>query len=190
MLIKSTIADFFAGDNIEFSISTDELKSTDNINLKVTFLSATLPKIEIIADNVADGSWAISQQPAETSQLGIGKYTVYYAFYNSAQGFAKQFAGSPVEIKPNILETDNYDFRTDNQKLLDVVRQRIAGRLDDTMNAFSINGRSVTLMTITELMSLERDLIAKVNQELADIEKSTKGRTNRNKLQVRYKGIM
>jgi hypothetical protein len=190
MLIKSNIADFFAGDNIDFTISNDELKSTDNINLKVTFLSATLPKIEIIADNKADGTWSIVGTATETEALGIGKYTVYYAFYNSAQNFVKQATGGSVEIKPNILTTDNYDFRTDNQKLLDVVRQRIAGRLDDTMNSFSINGRSVTLMTITELMTLEKDLISKVNQELADMEKATKGKTNRNKLKVRYKGIM
>ncbi len=190
MLIESNISDFFAGDNISFIISNDEIKSTDNVNLKVVFLNAVNPKIEITAINNNDGTWGIEKQAADTAFYGIGKYTIYYVFYNSQQGFAKQQAGERIEIKPNILNTDNYDFRTDNQKLLDVVRERIAGRLTEGMNSFSINGKSVTLMTMTELMDLEKSLVSKVEQEITEKEKADKGRTNRNKLEIRLKGLV
>ena len=190
MGLKTNIVDFHSGDNIEWLISSDEFLSTDGINLKIVLISSVNPKIEITCNNETDGTWSISKQPTITDQWLLGKYSIYFVFYNSLINFAKQINGGSIEILPNILNLDKFDFRSENQKLLDVVRERIAGRLVDTMNSFTINGRSVTLMSMSELLEVEKVLIARVNNELAQADKKSKGKTNRNKLSIRYKGVL
>lgn len=190
MEITSNLKDFYSGDTLNFKVSTDEISSLDNINLKVVFMNAKNPKIEIIATNNNDGSWSISKTASETQNYGVGKYSVFYVFYNSFIGYVKQESGGSVNINTNILNTVNYDFRSENQKMLDMVRDRIAGRLTDGMNSFTINGRSVVLMSVSELLTLEKDLIVKVENELAQKDKKEKGKTNRNKLSIRYKGVI
>lgn len=190
MSLKSNIHNFHSGDNIEWSISSDEFLSTDGVNLKIILISSVNPKIELTCNNEPDGTWSLSKQPSETDDYMLGKYSIYYVFYNSLINFAKQVSGGYVEILPNILTLDKFDFRSENQKLLDVVRERIAGRLVDTMNSFTINGRSVTLMSMSELLEVEKVLSARVQEELAQNDKKNKRKTNRNKLLIRYKGVL
>ena len=190
MIVKTNIKNFHSGDNIEWEISSDELLSTEGVNLKIVLISSVNPKVEITCNNNVDGTWSISKQPTETETWLLGKYSVYFVFYNSLINFAKQVSGGYVEILPNILTLDKFDFRSENQKLLDVVRERIAGRLVDTMNSFTINGRSVTLMSMSELLEVEKVLSARVQGELAQNDKKNKGKTNRNKLSIRYKGVL
>ena len=190
MEIVSNIKEFYSGDNLNWVVSSNEYSSLNDYVLKIILLNAVNPKVEFIADGQADGSWKVIKTAIETSNIVPGKYSLFYSIHKSSDGFAKQVASGFVEIKPNITLSQNYDFRTENQKLLDVVRERIAGRITEGMNAFTINGRSVTLMTMTELMALEKTLIGRVETELAQSELKKNGKTNRNKLIVRYTGIL
>lgn len=186
-MIEHNIKNFFAGDSINFIVSSDDYKSTENFTLVVTLQHAVNARIELLANTVADGSFSIVKQNNETSSFQAGTYRMYFSFIKSSQGFTKQFDMGTLKIGENILDTLNVETRTETQQRLDAVRELIKGRLVDGVNAMSHNGKSLTLMSMTELKDYEKELEGKVSVELGLSDKVKFGKTNRNRLRLRYK---
>lgn len=185
-MIEHNIKNFFAGDSINFIVSADDYKSTENFTLVVTLQHAVNTRIELLANTVADGSFSIVKQNNETSSFQHGTYRMYFSFIKSADGFTKQFDMGTLKIGQNILDTLNVETRTENQKMLDAVRELKKGRLADGVNAMSHNGKSLTLMTMTEILAVEKELEGKVSVELGLSDKGKFGKTNRNRLRLIY----
>ena len=153
-MIEHNIKNFFAGDSMNFIVSSDEYKSIDGFTLVVSLHHAVNQKIELLANTESDGGFSIVKQNNETSSFQAGTYRMYFSIIKSADGFTKQFDMGTLKIGENILDTLNIETRTDNQKMLDAVRALKKGRLVDGVNAMSHNGKSLTLMTMTEILAV------------------------------------
>lgn len=190
MVIVSNLKDFYSGDNLNLTIGSNLYKSTDDYVLRIVLLNASKPKLEYIADVNLDGTWSIKKTSVETSLIEADKYHLFYIFSKSVDGFAKQEDGGFITVKQNIIDSVSFDSRTNNQKQLEAVREAIAGRITEGIASFSIGGRTVGLMSITDLHNEEKRLISLVNAELNLNDLRVNGKTNRNKLKIRYTGLI
>lgn len=185
MSFKINVNEFYAGDSIQ-AIITSDLYESDKYELSLVLINAKR-SYQVDCD-IKDKGWELNLSKDITKDFVDDKYRLFYIVTDSAD-FFKQIEGTIVEIKPNIIDAKLYDDRTELQKRLQTIRDLIDGRLVEGINNFTINGRSVTLMSITELNKLEEEYEFKVSNELGLIDKKEKGRTNRNMLKIRYKGI-
>lgn len=187
MEIKSNISNFYAADSLAWVISEKDHLPSNNYVCRVILVNAS-SNIEMIATIDGD-NFIINKTSVDTADFIPAKYKCFIVFSNSALNYVKQVDYSFIMISPDITTQTQYDYRTEAQKQLEVVNELLSGRLVDGVNAFSVNGRSVTLMTMTELMQVKSQLEDIVNNELSIIDKNATGKTNRNKLKVIYKGI-
>jgi hypothetical protein len=189
MEYSSTIGDFFAGDSFSWLITHESYKPIDGYSCKVVLLNSQT-RIEYTANgDISSNTYTITKSNTDTSLLTPSKYKCYIVFIKNVDGFVKQYDNNKIEIKENALTAASIETRSEAQIQLEVVKALISGRLVDGINAFTIAGRSVTLMTMTELLDVEKKLSVKVEQELNLIDITNHGRTNRNKLKIRYTGI-
>lgn len=185
MSFKINIKEFNAGDSVQASITSEEYKS-ETYNLVLVLINA---KNSYQLDCVSGNSgWDLNLKSDITKDIEVGLYRIYYIISDN-DSFVRQIEGDKLEVKVNIIEAKIYDDRTEMQKRLATIKDLIDGRLIDGVNNFTVNGRSVTLMSITDLQKLEEEYEFKVSSELGLIDKKEKGRTNRNILRIRYKGL-
>jgi len=189
MEITHNIVNFFAGDSFTWNISHLDYKPVDGYSCKVILLnSQTRIEYTLNGDNQL-GTYSVSKTNTESDEIIPAKYKLYIVFIKNADGFVKQYDNGTLTVKENALTSSTIETRTQNQIQLDTVRDLISGRLVDGVNSFTVAGRSVTLMSMTELLALEKSLSSKVDDELKLSDLKNKGRTNRNKLKIRYMGF-
>lgn len=185
--MEHNISDFFVGDSLSLKVVDDVYCAKDNYTLKAVLINSTANKIEILFNtDIVNNYYAVTKTNTETKTLTPGKYKLFFVFSKLSLDFVKQIEAGVVDIKSDVIESTSLDYRTDTEKKLQAIRDLIDGRLVEGTNAFSINGRSVTLMSITELLDLQRVYEQKLDRELKLTELNTKGRTNRNRLKLKW----
>lgn len=185
MSFKINVNSFFAGDTISANIVSTDYNSKDYKLVLIAINAKNSYSFDTVANE--NGSFDLSIISDISKDLVPSNYRLFFVI--NKDEFVKQIDGPLLEIKPNIIDSTVLDLRSEAQKRLEVIRDLLDGRLVDGVNNFSINGRSVTLMSMTDLHNLEREYEYKVSEELKLNELKNNGRTNRNKLKIIYRGI-
>lgn len=119
------------------------------------------------ASATTDGNIFVVTVPStETLQLAVGRYS-WQAWLT--KGAEKKLAGEGV-VKVNqglttIGAGQSFDDRTQAEKDLEAVRAMISGKAAKDVQEYAIGNRQLKHIPIADLIALEKNLIARVNQE-------------------------
>lgn len=152
-----------AGDTLTFSRSIPDYLASDSWTLSYTLISRKADKITFNA--TADGQdFLVEQTPTVTRTWGTGHFLLVGKVSKAAQSFTI-FSG-PVEILPDLSQEDNYDDRTNAEKMLETIElMLVGGELSRTQQSYSINGRSFSSFNKTELLMARDKLKGEVRWE-------------------------
>lgn len=184
------ISDFYAGDSINFTVDLCEYKPKDNFNLTLMLISATNPKIILAAEaNLETNTYTFKAGNTITGPYTPGRYLAYLILTKSVEGFSRQIEIGMVEIMPNIALSATLDSRSHNMKVLDSIRELLEGKFLDDVANYTINGRSLTKMSIPDLHKMKIYYENEVNREIARKEFKETGRNTSNRIKIRTKSL-
>jgi len=152
-----------AGDTISFTESVSGYAPEDGWALSYTLVTAT-KKIEITSSDNGDGLHLVAETAANTALYAPDDYNWQSYVTKAAERFS--VATGAVTIKPNFAGSAR-DARSHVKKTLDAIESLIEGKAGKDVDSYSIQGRSLSKMNITELLEW-RD---KYKRELAQLEK-------------------
>lgn len=92
-----------------------------------------------------------------------------------------------VEIQPDYSTVSYHETRSHIKKTLDALEALIEGRAVDAVESYSIRGRSLSRMPITELIAW-RDKYKMFHQQEVDAENVAAGDTSRRVIRVKFEG--
>lgn len=111
---------------------------------------------------VVGAVYQITIAATATAALPAGVYTVTAVYTKGAERYSRALGRLVVLANPATLapgETQSWAEQT-----LAVVEARIAGRVDDDIVNYSIQGRSVGLIPMEELFAMRNRLVATINR--------------------------
>lgn len=139
-------AQFVAGDTVEFTDSYEDYPASDGWTLTYVLRGAS----SLNATGTADGDeWTVTFSANQTALLQPGRYE--YAAFVSLDGERYTVANGRVDVRPNLITAMAGDKVSRLEKLVAVLDEAILGRYTDDMQSFSISGRNLTLIPISEL---------------------------------------
>lgn len=190
MEIKHNIKNFYAGDSLNITISHDTFKPSMGYSCKLVLMNATDLKTEWFLNSDSEKEvFTVNKNNLDTSTITPNTYHCFVSIYNNDELFAKQYDIGLIDVKPDITTLENFDTRSPAQKRLDALYILKEKRIKDGVQSFSINGRTINLLSesdINKAIEIEKKIVAK---ELRLEELKNKGGTNRNKLKIRYNGM-
>jgi len=187
MGIPSTI---HAGATVKWTKSvSNDYSATDGFTLEYVLVSPD-NKITVSGAVVtASGSdYTILIPAATTADYLPGKYTWHLYAYNSSTSTRYRLEGGEVTVAANVValdELEGLDTRSHVKKVLDAIEGLLEGRMVDGIDAISVRGRSLQLMSITELVELRSHYQQLYRAEL-DAERVATGLSSRRKIRVRF----
>ena len=183
---KFNVTDFHAGDSVNWFINFGNYKPQDGYNLSIYLINAT-QKLSITAlSDTVNNQFSVNLTNLQTQNYVVGKYQYFFILSRTSDNFTAQLPVNFLNIKENILNIANLDYRTDNQKILDLINSCIEGRLATDYVSYKIGDREIVKMTPTELFTQKMRYENLVKQELAAKERLEKGYTKRHQLQVNF----
>ena len=147
-----------AGDTLEIDYSNSDYLSSA-YDLEIALRGHNLAPIDIkaletgvtISDD-GDG-WDVIVTAAATANYEAGKYT--YAIYAVASGKRYEIERGQVEVKAGLSSlVYSDDPRSHAKRVLDAIESVIEGRVTDDAQSLSINGRTILLTPIADLLLL------------------------------------
>lgn len=140
---------FIQGDSLKFEVSNSDFKASEDWSLSYELVGAT-STITITSTVDGDG-FKIDVSSTTTAGYATGLYTVYEIFSN-LDGSRNTNEVSQTTILLNPVGATASDQRTHNQRTLDAIEAVIEGRATVDQESYSIAGRSLTRMSIGDLM--------------------------------------
>ena len=116
-----------------------------------------------IAATASGASFSITLTAAITAGLAAGTYQWSERVTKSGESY--DAASGLVVVQANIATAIAGDLQSWEEKALVVVDAALLGRLTSDQQAFSIAGRAVTKIPITELLSIRTSLVAAVRSQ-------------------------
>ena len=167
MRVMSNIADFeplyfTAGDTVEWTKTLPDYPVSDNWVLSYHFVGASI--FSVTGTN--DGSNHKIIIPASTSgTYAAGDYR--YQAYVTKSGIRKEIADGFITINLNFATiTTPSDQRSHVKKVLDSIEAVIEGRATEYDTSYSIAGRSLSKMSLDELIKARHEYKKLYNQEI------------------------
>lgn len=170
---------FSAGDTVTWLKSLDDYPAT-SYTLTYYLVKAS---VQITFSASASGTdHLVTLAAATTANYTAGTYT--WKSYALASGVRYPVGEGTIDILPNFAAASSgYDARTNVKKILDAINALLEGRFDADVENYSIAGRSLTKMSLTDLMDARAKYQSLYNQELRKL-----GQTRSNKIQITFKG--
>ncbi|MBT9168614.1 MAG: hypothetical protein DDT19_01961 [Syntrophomonadaceae bacterium] len=140
---------------------------------------------QIVITATANGNFFRVNVPASvTATYPAGVYN-WHAYVSRGVERFKVDEGT-LEIKPNYAaQTTGFDARSDVKKILDAIEAALLGRATADQMSYSIGGRSISKIPITELIAF-RDRFRIEYQREIDAEKIKNGLGTGKKILVRF----
>ena len=167
MRFMSNIADFeplsfTAGDTVEWTKTLPDYPVSDAWVLSYCFVGASI--FSVIGTN--DGTNHKIIIPASISADYVsGDYR--YQAYVTKSGIRKEIADGFIKIKPNFATiTTSSDQRSHVKKVLDSIEAVIEGRATEYDTSYSIAGRSLSKMSLDELIKARHQYRKLYNNEI------------------------
>jgi hypothetical protein len=139
-----------------------------------------------VSATVRNGLWKFTISAVDSADLKVGYY--YYMIRATKDDEAITLASGRVEILPNIAEaTKGFDGRSQARKDLEAVQAAMRSIVSGgAVKSYTIGGRSLTKMDMTDLIMLESRLKSEVVRE-ERAQKIANGLGDPDTLKVRFK---
>lgn len=140
---------FTVGDTVKWTKTLSNYPASDGWVLSYAFVNSSATFGE--STSTADGdSHAIVITATDSADLTAGVYT--WQSYVTYSGERYQVGAGTVTVKANFAD-GAADVRSHAKKVLDAIESVIEGRASEDASSLSIAGRSITKMTLDELVA-------------------------------------
>lgn len=126
--------------------------------------------------------------PAVTILWKPGLYKFQSYVTNASTTDRVTIGWGDIEIVPDLAISDPADPRSYNRQTRDILRAALSGRLPKGMEHYSIGGRSISKIPLTQLNMLLREFQDYVNQE-ENQENIRKGRGDKNLIHAAFTNV-
>lgn len=170
---------FMAGTSVNFSYYFDNYSSdyfTSNL-----FLVNSGSSYVVSGTASNNGEFTYYVPASGTAGYVPGDYQFQIVAYSGANAFVTKVGN--LTVTPNLMTLVPVDTRTDNKIKLDLINAVIAGHISDDTVEYTIGGRSLTRMSVKDLISLQTMYQARVKEELR------KERNQSNTVKYKYKDM-
>lgn len=175
-------SEFIAGDSVRFIKELPDYLPEAGWALTYVFINQR-ERYTVAATDSGDGKHDVELTPTVTGDYSAGEYKVH-GYVTDGTDRHTIYAGSLV-IQPNYTNP-SYDPRSHVKKVLDAVQAVIEEKATEDQQAVTINGRSITLYSIPDLLKL-RDKYKAEYAEEKKRERIKKGLGHRGKIQARFR---
>lgn len=133
---------------------------------------------------VADGTdFSVDQSPAQTSGFVAGQYE--WTAYVVKTGDRQKVASGRLTVLADLANATVIDSRSHAVKVLAAIEAVIEGRASKDQESYSINGRSLSRTSLTDLLEFRRTYRAEVQLEQQQSDMAA-GRGNSSITKVRF----
>lgn len=170
-----------AGDTVKWKKSLSDYKASDGWALKYYLQGATPITLTASADG---DDHLISISAATSSSYTPGTY--WWNSYVEKSGERYSIAQGTFLVKENFATlTGAYDGRSHVKKVLDALEATILGKASKDQQSYSIAGRSISRMTVEEIIKW-RDVYKRDYQNEMRSEKIARGLDTKSLVRVRF----
>lgn len=162
---------FLAGDTIKFTFDATPYSSTDGygLSLKLSGPSGSPQKTSYTANaNTTSGTkFDVRITPAESANLASGLYSYAVVVSDNTDSYTVESGTLNVEVRADL--SGATDLRSHNQKVYDAICALLEGRVTSDVASYTIAGRTLTKMSISDLLKLKehyKELVASEQQKV------------------------
>ena len=183
--------EFTQGTTVAWTKSlADYPPATWTLSYAFSLLAATSAQKTVTATDNGDGTHLVTITAASSAAYGIGAYRWQSRVTDGTSVY--QIAEGTVEVSPDLsaagYASTGYDDRSIAKKALDAIESVLAGRAAEDYDGYSMpDGRSLSKMTLAEMITARSKLKVEVSQEEA-ARRVGLGLGNPNKFHVRFTG--
>lgn len=153
-----TITTILAGDTFTHTLENDDYDGTYTAHLKLRGASTIN-----IAGTKSDGVYTFTETAANTAAWTVGKYL--YVIYVSDGTTEKTLETGSVDIEYRPDLNPASDIRTHAEKTLDAIEAVIEGRATVDQQSYTIKGRTLTRMSLDDLLKFRQIYRNEVRRE-------------------------
>lgn len=160
--------EFYAGDTVIWQIenlNTDYSNSTHTLTYK--FRLENNGSTTFSVDATADGNnYKITLSASTTASITEGKYNFISYVTRTSDNARVTVDRGMIEVKPNLASSTS-ETRSHAKKMLDLIESLLEGKATKDVSSYSIAGRSLNKMGVSELLEWRNYYKAEYNRELS-----------------------
>lgn len=156
-----------AGDTWKWDKSLADYKPSDSWALSYSFRSKTGTGFNISASaNSANDGWNIVVAKTTTTSYSAGEYDWQAYVSKGTERFFVDSGKLVILTNLNAAATSSTtDLRSHAKKMVDTIQSVLEGRIDSDVENYSIGGRSITKIPVTELIAILATYEEKLEEE-------------------------
>ena len=160
--------EFYAGDTVIWQIenlNTDYSNSTHTLTYK--FRLENNGSTTFSVDATADGNnYKITLSASTTASITEGKYNFISYVTRTSDNARVTVDRGMIEVKPNLASSTS-ETRSHAKKMLDLIESLLEGKATKDVSSYSIAGRSLNKMSVSELLEWRNYYKTEYNRELS-----------------------
>tara|TARA_R100001443_G_scaffold114112_2_gene129626 strand:- start:3857 stop:4495 length:639 start_codon:yes stop_codon:yes gene_type:complete len=160
--------EFYAGDTVIWQIEnlhTDYSNSTHTLTYK--FRLENNGSTTFSVDATADGNnYKITLGASTTASITEGKYNFISYVTRTSDNARVTVDRGMVEVKPNLASSTS-ETRSHAKKMLDLIESLLEGKATKDVSSYSIAGRSLNKMSVSELLEWRNYYKTEYNREIS-----------------------
>ena len=160
--------EFYAGDTVIWQIenlNTDYSNSTHTLTYK--FRLENNGSTTFSVDATADGNnYKITLGASTTASITEGKYNFISYVTRTSDNARVTVDRGMIEVKPNLASSTS-ETRSHAKKMLDLIESLLEGKATKDVSSYSIAGRSLNKMSVSELLEWRNYYKTEYNRELS-----------------------
>ena len=160
--------EFYAGDTVIWQIenlNTDYSNSTHTLTYK--FRLENNGSTTFSVDATADGNnYKITLSASTTASITEGKYNFISYVTRTSDNARVTVDRGMIEVKPNLASSTS-ETRSHAKKMLDLIESLLEGKATKDVSSYSIAGRSLNKMGVSELLEWRNYYKAEYNREIS-----------------------
>ena len=119
----------------------------------------------VTATNNGDGTHLVTISAAASAKFANATYRYQARVTDGSESFT--VAEGTITARENFAAVKNHDARSHAEKVLEAIEAVIEDRATTDQSSMSLNGRSLSLMDVDELLTLRARYVSEVEQERA-----------------------
>ena len=160
--------EFYAGDTVIWQIenlNTDYSNSTHTLTYK--FRLENNGSTTFSVDATADGNnYKITLGASTTASITEGKYNFISYVTRTSDNARVTVDRGMIEVKPNLASSTS-ETRSHAKKMLDLIESLLEGKATKDVSSYSIAGRSLNKMSVSELLEWRNYYKTEYNREIS-----------------------
>lgn len=160
--------EFYAGDTVIWQIENlNKDYSNSAHTLTYQFRLENNGSTTFSVDATADGNnYKITLSASTTASITAGKYNFISYVTRTSDSARVTVDRGMVEVKPNLASSTS-ETRSHAKKMLDLIESLLEGKATKDVSSYSIAGRSLNKMGVSELLEWRNYYKAEYNRELS-----------------------